>query len=299
MIRSMTGFGEAEADTAAGRAKVEIRTVNHRYFNPQIRLPNALARLEAEVREWLKPFFSRGNISCSIRLERGARDPGDLGLRLDDDRINAYLLLMRQLEERHGVQVPRELSALSRFGDILIRDEDADDGEVLLPGAAELQPVVGTAARQAVQMREAEGARLADDLRERLDEIAALLGQIATLAPARLIAERDRLRQAVAELMDGGAADEQRLAQEVAHLAERWDINEELVRFRSHTELFRDLLGAAPEEPVGKRLGFLVQEMHREANTTGSKANDAAIAHHVVGIKDQIERLREQVDNVE
>jgi uncharacterized protein (TIGR00255 family) len=119
------------------------------------------------------------------------------------------------------------------------------------------------------------------------------------MAPVRLTAERDRLRDAVAELSGGVATDPDRLAQEIAYLSERWDINEELVRFRSHDELFRELLAADSAEPVGKRLGFLVQEMHREANTIGSKANHAGIAHRVVSIKEEVERLREQVENVE
>jgi uncharacterized protein (TIGR00255 family) len=148
-------------------------------------------------------------------------------------------------------------------------------------------------------MREDEGRRLHADLEGRVAAIEEALGTIEELAPARLAAERDRLREAVAELAGAVAVDEERLAQEIAYLAERWDINEELVRFRSHNELFRELLAADAAEPVGKRLGFLVQEMHREANTIGSKANHAAIAHRVVAIKEEVERLREQVENVE
>jgi uncharacterized protein (TIGR00255 family) len=148
-------------------------------------------------------------------------------------------------------------------------------------------------------MREEEGRRLHDDLEGRIQAIEAALAAVEQRAPERLVAERDRLRRAVQELATGVAVDADRLAQEVAYLAERWDVNEELVRFRSHNELFRQLLEADSAEPVGKRLSFLVQEMHREANTIGSKANDAAIAHRVVAIKDEVERLREQVENVE
>jgi uncharacterized protein (TIGR00255 family) len=127
----------------------------------------------------------------------------------------------------------------------------------------------------------------------------AALAAVRERAPERLVAERDRLRAAVRELAGGVAVDEARLAQEIAYLAERWDVNEELVRFASHVSLFRELLAADAAEPVGKRLSFLVQEIHREANTIGSKANDALIAHRVVAIKEEIERLREQVENVE
>jgi uncharacterized protein (TIGR00255 family) len=159
--------------------------------------------------------------------------------------------------------------------------------------------VVEEAARRNVAMREDEGRRLHDDLEGRLRAIDAALDEITRLAPERLASERDRLREAIRELAAGVAVNEDRLAQEVAYLAERWDVNEELVRFRSHNELFRELLAADAAEPVGKRLSFLVQEMHREANTIGSKANHAGIAHRVVAIKEEVERLREQVENVE
>ena len=125
------------------------------------------------------------------------------------------------------------------------------------------------------------------------------MGQIARRAPERLIAERDRMRKAVSELAGDVSVDEERLAREIAYMAERWDISEELVRLRSHIELFRQTLDGAADEPVGKRLGFLTQEMHREANTIGSKANDAEIDHRVIAIKEELERLREQIENVE
>jgi uncharacterized protein (TIGR00255 family) len=163
----------------------------------------------------------------------------------------------------------------------------------------ELQGVVEDAARAVASMREDEGRRLQADLEGRLAAIDAALEAVAELAPQRLASERDRLRAAITELSQGVGVSEERLAQEVAYLAERWDVNEELVRFRSHNELFRELMAANPEEPVGKRLSFLVQEMHREANTIGSKANHAGIAHRVVAIKEEVERLREQVENVE
>jgi uncharacterized protein (TIGR00255 family) len=159
--------------------------------------------------------------------------------------------------------------------------------------------VTDAAAKAAIVMRENEGQRLETDLRERLDAIEAALEVIAQRAPARLIAERDRLRKAVAELAGDISVDEERLAREVAYAAERWDISEETVRLRSHIELFRQTLAASADEPVGKRLGFLTQEMHRETNTIGSKSNDAEIEHRVIAVKEELERLREQIENVE
>jgi uncharacterized protein (TIGR00255 family) len=296
MIRSMTGYGEAEAGAPAGRLRVELRTVNHRYFHATTRLPHALARWDNEIREWLRALFPRGAVSCTIRVE-----PDDAaaaaGLRIDDERVAAYLALFSELGERFDVPGTPSLDLLARYNDIFVRGEPDEVAAEL--GGEELRPVVEAAAQQAIRMREDEGRRLADDLEGRLAAIEPVLGRIEAWAPERIVAERDRLRAAVQELAEGVAIDDARLTQEIVLLAERWDVNEELVRFRSHIDLFRELLGSEAKEPVGKRLSFLVQEMNREANTIGSKANDARIAHAVVALKDEIERLREQVENVE
>jgi uncharacterized protein (TIGR00255 family) len=261
------------------------------------RLPNALVRWEGELREWLRAHFARGHVNCSIRLEPPAGSPAARGLRIDEDRVQAYLALFREMGTRLGVAGEPDLALLTRFNDVIVRDEGEAEQVEVTPG--ELRAALDDAARQNLGMREDEGRRLHDDLEGRLRAIDAALRVVEERAPARLVAERDRLRAAIAELAGGVAVDPDRLAQEVAYLAERWDVNEELVRFRSHNELFRELLAAEAAEPVGKRLSFLVQEMNREANTIGSKANDAAISHRVVAIKEEIERLREQVENVE
>lgn len=297
MIRSMTGYGEADGATPVGRLRVELRTVNHRYLNVNARIPTALARWEPEIREWLRAWFTRGHVNCTVRLERNGDGDVPVGYRLDSDRLAAYLAIFDQLGREFGIRGEPDLGLITRFSDIIIRDDiDAEGVEV---AAGDLREVIEAAARQNLEMRDEEGRRLQRDLEDRLSAIAVALDVIEDAAPRRLIAERDRLRAAVRELTEGMAVDEGRLAQEVALLAERWDVNEELVRFRSHLELFRDLLSASSEEAVGKRLSFLVQEMHREANTIGSKANSAAIAHAVVSVKEEIERLREQVENVE
>ena len=293
MIRSMTGFGEARRDTPAGTLLVEVRTVNHRHFNANLRLPQALARWEGEIREWLRAHVSRGHVNASVRLETPAG--AARGLKLDDERVQTYIALLNQLRERFGVSGTPDLHTLARFPDVFVRDE-GEDFEV---EAGDLRAAVEEAAAANVRMREGEGRRLHDDLEGRVAAMEENLDQIAALAPERLAAERDRLRNAIRELAGGVAIDEQRLAQELVYTAERLDINEELVRFRAHNAAFRELLDAGSAEPVGKRLGFLVQEMHREANTIGSKANHAGIAHRVVAIKEEVERLREQVENVE
>lgn len=296
MIRSMTGYGEAERMTPAGVIQVEVRSVNHRHFHANFRTPAPLARWENEAKEWLRSHISRGHVNCAIRVEPIGSDAATRGLRLDEDRVTAYLALFRELRDRFGVPGEPDLALLTRYSDIVTRDEGDESIEVAVE---DLRGVVEAAAQANVDMREDEGQRLQADIEGRLAAIDGALGEIERVAPERLIAERDRLRVAVTELAAGVAISEDRLAQEIAHLAERWDINEELVRFRSHNELFRELLATDAAEPVGKRLSFLVQEMNREANTIGSKANDARIAHRVVAMKEEVERLREQVENVE
>lgn len=297
MIRSMTGYGEGSTETEAGTVRVEIRTVNHRYLNVNARLPSALNAMEATLREALKAFFSRGHVNITVRLDTGAADTSGRTYRLDDDKVRNYMALFERLGDEFGVQGKPDLPLLARFNDIIVRADEDDP----LAGLEfdQLSEALSEAGRQAVGMREEEGRRLEIDLRGRIDAMEAALAAVEQRAPSRLEEERSRLRSAVAELLDGKAPDPDRLAQEIAFLAEKWDINEELVRFRSHNDLFIQLLDAAADEPVGKRLSFLVQEMHREANTIGSKANDSAIAHQVVAIKDELERLREQVENVE
>lgn len=296
MIRSMTGYGAAERETAAGRLRAEIKTVNHDTFRASLRLPSALEPFETQIREWLRSELSRGHISLSIRLERAEGESDDrLSITIDEERVEEYLRAFAGLQQRFHIPGEIDLATIGRYNDIFLRTVEA-------PPEIEpelLREVTRAAATATVAMREEEGARLQADLEERLTLIEASLVTIAERAPARLIAERDRLRTAVAELAGDVAVDEDRLAREIAYLAERWDIEEELVRLRSHIDFFRDMLAGPAAEPVGKRLRFISQEMLRETNTIGSKANDVGIQHQVVAIKNEIERLREQVENVE
>jgi uncharacterized protein (TIGR00255 family) len=291
----MTGFGEAELDTPAGRLRAEIRTVNHRYFSANLRLARAVERYEPQIREWLRTRLPRGHVNCSLRLD--ASTNGAVGaIRADEARARQYLDALRTLKERLGLTGDVDLATLVRFGDILVIAED-EAAEAVEEEA--VRAVTESAARATVAMREEEGLRLAADLEDRLGAIEASLVRIEQQAPLRLVVERDRMRRVVSELLEGIPLDEERVAREIAFLAERWDVSEELVRLRSHLELFRESVAADAAEPIGKRLGFLIQEMNREANTIGSKANDAVIEHRVIAIKEEIERLREQVENVE
>lgn len=298
MIRSMTGFGEATGEVEKGTLTVELRTVNHRYLNINTRLPGTMLRLEGEVRDWLKDHFHRGHVNCSVRLEASSEADGGRTYRLDEDKVRNYLQMFARLNNEFGVEGKPDLALISRFSDVIVRAEEDEDLDEDVPTDG-LREIVRAAANQVNRMRAEEGRRLLDDLQGRIRAMAAALDSIEEVAPRRLEMERTRLSEAVRELMAGPAPDPDRLAQEIAILAERWDINEELVRFRSHIELFNETVEGEGTEAVGKRLGFLVQEMHREANTIGSKANNAEISHLVVAIKDELERLREQVENVE
>lgn len=297
MIRSMTGYGEAERETSAGRLRAEARTVNHRFFSLNLRLSGALDRFEPQIRETLRSFLPRGHVNFSLRLEQPEEDAGGaVGLGVDEARLRQYVDVLRGVQQRLELPGDVDLALLSRFVD-LVRDDREEDRPT--PDLADVQAVTEAAARAVVDMRRDEGRRLADDLDERLVALESAMARVVELGPARLVAERDRMRRVVQELLENVPVDEDRIAREIAHIAERWDVSEELVRLRSHIEMFRDTMAADEGEPVGKRLSFLIQEINRETNTIGSKANDSAIEHQVIAMKDEIERLREQVENVE
>jgi uncharacterized protein (TIGR00255 family) len=294
MITSMTGFGSAEGTVGAQRLSVEIRAVNHRFFNPAIKLPAHMAAWESDVREALRKRFSRGHVSLTVRVDHD----GDRALVIDEGRVAAYVEQLRALKERWNLAGDVDIATIMQLPDV-IGSGDEDDVGVTAGSADELLAIVHDAANGLDQMRSAEGARIAEFLSEHLRIIEAALARIRERAPARLVEQHARLKASVAELAGAVAIDPQRLAQEIAILADRLDIAEELNRFGAHIAAFRAALAGANEAGVGKRLGFLIQEMLREANTTGSKASDAAILTDVVAIKEELERLREQSENVE
>jgi uncharacterized protein (TIGR00255 family) len=300
----MTGFGAAHGAVGRAGVSVEVRTVNHRFFNPSVRLPPAYSQWEAEVRETLRQHITRGHVTAVVRIDRSAEDGV---IAVDETRFAAYAQHLTVLKARYGVGGEVDVATVLRMPHVVAAPTvDAEEGGNSAGHAAggtptELVAVVDAAARALTSMREAEGARLASYLEERVQLVEEALGRIAVRSPARLTRQRDRLREAVRQLAPDVKIDEGRLAQEIAILADKLDVSEELDRFRAHVAAFRDALEGRTggDLPVGKRLGFLVQEMLREANTTGAKAADAAILHDVVAIKEELERIREQVDNLE
>jgi uncharacterized protein (TIGR00255 family) len=297
MIRSMTGFGEASRETSVGQLRATVKTVNHRFFNAHFRTPPGFDRYEAEIQGWLKGFFFRGHVNLTLALDRQRGQEPDQLPELDLEKAKHYRDLLAFMNQELELSGQVDLSSLLRFGDLFQAPEAGKLEDEI--DAALLRELVEEAASAALEMRREEGKRLAEDLQGRLKVMADRLAFIEARAPERLLAERDRLRASILELSQLEEVDEDRLAKEIAYLAERWDINEELVRFRAHLEAFQKTLNEKPDEAVGKRLGFLVQEMHREANTIGSKANDLEIGHASVALREEIERLREQLENVE
>ena len=287
----MTGFGIADGSVRGGRLQIEIRTVNHRHFSAQFRLPGELQPMEAELRELLRERLERGHIVLGARWDEQAEPAA--GVRLNLERAREIVGALRELKTALGLAGDVELGFVARQPDVL-----ATTGPEVVPATwAEVQPIVRGAIDAVLVMREREGQALAVELGRQLGTIAERARQVGERAPERIVSERNRLRKAVSDLLDGRTFDENRLAQEIAVLAERLDISEELTRLDTHLVACR---GALREQaPVGRRLGFLGQEMLREINTIGSKANDAVITQAVIDMKGELEKFREQVENIE
>jgi uncharacterized protein (TIGR00255 family) len=290
----MTGFGAADGAVGGGRVSIEVRSVNHRFFSPSIKLPNVLSRWEGDVREAMRRSVTRGHVTLSARFERDEDAQG--ASPIDEARFGAYVAQLRTLQQRHGL-AELDVGTVLRLPEIFTTSAPRE--ELPAEAGAEVVGIVERAMTALLEMRAAEGGRLVTYLDERLEVVSSALGRIAVRAPERVVEQRDRLRNAVLELAAGVKVDETRLAQEIALLADRLDLQEELSRFRAHIAAFREGLSGAQADGVGKRLGFLLQEMLREANTTGSKGNDSAIVADVLQIKEELERIREQVENLE
>jgi uncharacterized protein (TIGR00255 family) len=290
MISSMTGFGAADGLVGDARATVEIRTVNHRFFSPNLKLPSAFGRWEGEIRELLRQKIARGHVTLTARIDRDSTAPV-----IDETRLAHYLTALKALQKKHKLAGELDLSTLLRLPDVIAAPSDEiepRDGDALVQ-------LVAKAVDNLTAMRKVEGAQLSGFLLERLDAIESRLARTEKRAPIRLKEQHDRIKRTVSELIGGAGADPQRIAQEIAILADKLDIAEELDRFRAHLSTFRETTRSKTSDPVGKRLGFILQEMVREANTIGSKANDAPILEDVIAIKEELERIREQVENLE
>ena len=291
MISSMTGFGAADGIVGSARASVEIRSVNHRFFNPSLKLPSAFSRWEGEIRDMLRQKIARGHVTLVARIDRDESTSPVI----DETRLAQYLTALKALQKKHKLAGELDLATLLKLPDVIAAPSDEVDQKA---GDA-LVKIVARAADNLVAMRRTEGAQLSRFLLERIDAVETRLARIEKRAPVRLKEQHERIKRTVGELIGASGVDPQRLAQEIAILADKLDVAEELDRFRSHLAAFRDTVRSKTTDPVGKRLGFLLQEMLRETNTIGSKANDAPILEDVIAIKEELERIREQGENLE
>ena len=287
----MTGYGAAEGAVRDRRLRIEIRTVNHRFFNPQVKLPPDLTAVEPEVRDRLRQLLDRGHVTVSARWVEApdAVRP----LTVDVTQAKRVVDAMRQLKKKLKLKGDVDLAFVARQPDVLVF---ANGDDTPVPWE-DVRPVLERAAADVDAMRSREGQALASELLSRLDALEVSAAQVEARAPMRLRAELERLQRTVAELAAGVRVDEQRLALEIALLADRVDITEELVRFRTHVAACRAALQT--NGAIGKQLGFLGQELLREVNTMGSKANDAVITQTVIAMKGDLEKFREQLENLE
>ena len=294
MICSMTGFGRSELEIEGIGVSIEVRTVNHRHLDVSLRLPRLLSAMEAPLKKQLQGYYRRGRIDATISFAQNATPRARL--ELDREVVAQYRAFAAELAGSEApVDLPVDrLIALPGVARLVEQELSPDVAGPALEGA------LAAAAADARAMRDREGEALDRDLRRRLATVSGLVTTLSESSDDVLAAARERLRKRTDQLREEtGLLDEARLHQEVVIAADRLDVSEELTRLRSHVGQFESVLAAGREEPCGRRLDFLLQEMMREANTIGSKAGDAVRAHRVVDLKTELERIREQVQNVE
>jgi uncharacterized protein (TIGR00255 family) len=293
MLTSMTGFGRGSASEHSTEATVEIRSVNSRYCEISVRGPRAVSSLEQDVQNLIKQRLERGRITVQIEIVDASDAPSRLSL--NTAAAQSYRAVLDRLRTEVGIDDPIRLEHFLQFSDLFSSegiDEEAEERRSRLVMQALTEGIDAI-----VSMRQAEGAALRRELEHRVSLIEDSLAQVEAHAPARLAQARNRLRERVAEIIGDERVDPERLELEIVLLADKLDVTEEGVRLRSHIELFRDALSS--DESVGRKLNFISQEMNREVNTIGSKANDPDIARYVVTMKEELEKIREQIQNVE
>ncbi len=292
MIRSMTGFGRGQ-DTVNGLSLVvEIKSVNHRYYEYSSRLPRAYAFLDDKLKTYLQQHISRGKVDVYVQIASG--DTSGSAVTVNTALAESYLAALRELATRYGVRDDISVTNLSRYPDVLTVCQAAVDEEVVWDA---VRQVTDAALARFVEMREKEGARLREDVLSRAQIILNAVEKVEARSPQTVKEHMDKVTARMRELLDGAAVDEARLLTEAAIYADKIAVAEETVRLRSHIDQLRQLLNGG--EPVGKKLDFLVQEMNRETNTIGSKCNDIELTRIVVDVKAEIEKIREQIQNIE
>ena len=288
----MTGYGKGEAQSEGNKYTVEIKSVNHRYSDYSIRLPKHLSSFEDKVRSLASEYISRGKIDIFVSCEEYGEN--NIEVKLNEPLAKAYIEATEKLCTRFNLVNDISASFISRFPDVLTVEKKEEDEENIW---SVLKQALETALKSFVAMREIEGQKLKDDLLEKSGKIENLVKKIEERAPLVVIEYKNRLDAKLKEFVDQNIIDENRIAAEVAIFADRCSIDEEIVRLKSHLSQLKHIL--ENENQVGRKLDFLVQEINREVNTIGSKANDLEIIKNVVEAKSEIEKLREQIQNLE
>ncbi len=292
MVRSMTGFGRAVITENGVTVTVEVKSVNHRYFEFNSRLPRGYAFLDEKLKSFCQQKIARGKTEVSVLIEED--DSDNTAIVINEGYANAYFQALKTLAEKYKLKNDVKLSSVIANPELFTVRKQAVSEEVITETVLK---TANEAIQRFVEMREIEGRRLAADVRSRTDLILEKVAFVEERSPETVKAYRAKLEQKMRELLDDKQVDEQRLLTETAIFADKIAVAEETVRLRSHIAQFCSLLES--DEPIGRKLDFIVQEMNRESNTIGSKAQDIEIAHAVVDMKSEIEKIREQIQNIE
>lgn len=292
MIRSMTGFGKATCDYNGSVVSIELSTVNHRYLDASVRLPYEWAAAELPLREVLKEYLSRGKLNLNVNRKRSGGVAQ--AVRLDRDVAQQYIDAARELGQMIGKEVPLSLDALAQFPGVFAQqeaEEDMDQAQEMLGG------LLREALTQLNAMRDVEGRKLGEELSHRIAVIRNTVEEVQQRLPELTELYRSRLLERIHELLDDSTVTEERVALEVAILSDKGDVTEEVVRLKSHLDHAEEMMNS--EEPCGRQMNFLTQEVQREINTLGSKVRDTDVVRHVLTMKSELEKFREQIQNVE
>lgn len=294
MIKSMTGFGRCEAEINGREITVEIKSVNHRYFEFSCRTPRGYGFLDDKLKSYVNSRVSRGKIDMFVTI--GANDEAPSEVTVNHQLVSGYINAMKEISDTYGVENDVTVVSLSRFPDVFTVHKPAEDEEQI---TNDVLSVAKTALDSFITMRETEGEKMKADILSRANTILSIVGEIEERSPQTVAEYEERLLERIKQTLEDYDVeiDEQRVLTEVAVFSDKVAVAEETVRLRSHFEQLNKFLEY--DEPVGRKIDFIIQEMNREANTIGSKVQDAVLAHKVVDIKSEIEKIREQVQNIE
>lgn len=292
MIRSMTGFGRGEATVDGRDITVEIKSVNHRYFEFNCRTTRGFGFLEEKLKSYIKERVSRGKIDMFVSLSQ--KEDTEAIVKINPSLALGYINALKKLSDEYGVKDDISVSTVSSYSDIFQVHKAPEDEEEVWNA---VKPVLDTALNNFIAMRETEGEKMEADVMSRAKHILSIVDEIESRSPERVKEYETRLKERIEELLGSADYDEQRVITEVAIFADKVAVDEETVRLRSHFDQLKSLMDSDGE--VGRKLDFIIQEMNREANTIGSKANDSSLSHMVVDIKAEIEKIREQIQNIE